>query len=75
MSDKATLNINGGSYDLPILQSSEGELCIEISKLRGLSNGVTTFDRGFKNTASCESKITYLDGEKGILRYRGYSIE
>ena len=75
MSEKATLNVNGGSYDLPLLKSSEGELCIEISKLRGLSNGVTTFDRGFKNTASCESKITYLDGEKGILRYRGYSIE
>ena len=75
MSEKATLNINGGSYDLPILKSSEGELCIEISKLRGLSDGVTTIDRGFKNTASCESKITYLDGEKGILRYRGYSIE
>ena len=75
MTEKATLNINGGSYDLPILKSSEGELCIEISKLRGLSDGVTTIDRGFKNTASCESKITYLDGEKGILRYRGYSIE
>ena len=75
MSDKATLNVNGGSYDLPLLKGSEGELCIEIGKLRGLSNGVTTFDRGYKNTASCESKITYLDGEKGILRYRGYSIE
>ncbi len=75
MSEKATLNVNGGSYELPILKSSEGELCIEISKLRGLSDGVTTIDRGFKNTASCESKITYLDGEKGILRYRGYSIE
>jgi len=75
VTEKATLNINGGSYDLPILKSSEGELCVEISKLRGLSDGVTTIDRGFKNTASCESKITYLDGEKGILRYRGYSIE
>jgi len=75
VSEKATLNVNGGSYELPILKSSEGELCIEISKLRGLSDGVTTIDRGFKNTASCESKITYLDGEKGILRYRGYSIE
>ena len=75
MTEKATLNINGGSYDLPILKSSEGELCVEISELRGLSDGVTTIDRGFKNTASCESKITYLDGEKGILRYRGYSIE
>jgi len=76
VSDKATLNINGGSsYDLPLLKGSEGELCIEISKLRVQSNGITTFDRGFKNTASCESKITYLDGEKGILRYRGYSIE
>ena len=75
MSEKATLNVNGGSYDLPLLKSSEGELCIEISKLRVQSNGITTIDRGFKNTASCESKITYLDGEKGILRYRGYSIE
>ena len=75
MSEKATLNVNGGSYDLPLLKSSEGELCIEIGKLRGQSNGITTIDRGFKNTASCESKITYLDGEKGILRYRGYSIE
>ena len=76
MSDKATLNINAGSsYDLPLLKGSEGELCIDISKLRVQSNGITTFDRGFKNTASCESKITYLDGEKGILRYRGYSIE
>ena len=75
MSDKATLNINGETYDFPVFQSSEGELCVEISKLRGLSDGVTTLDRGFKNTASCESKITYLDGEKGILRYRGYSIE
>ena len=75
MSEKATLNVNGGSYDLPLLKSSEGELCIEISKLRGQSNGITTIDRGFKNTASCESKITYLDGEKGVLRYRGYSIE
>jgi len=76
VSDKATLNINAGSsYDLPLLKGSEGELCIDISKLRVQSNGITTFDRGFKNTASCESKITYLDGEKGILRYRGYSIE
>ncbi len=75
MSEKATLNVNGGNYDLPLLKSSEGELCIEIGKLRGQTNGITTIDRGFKNTASCESKITYLDGEKGILRYRGYSIE
>ena len=57
MSDKATLNINGETYDFPVFQSSEGELCVEISKLRGLSDGVTTLDRGFKNTASCESKM------------------
>ena len=55
MSDKATLNINGETYDFPVFQSSEGELCVEISKLRGLSDGVTTLDRGFKNTASCKS--------------------
>ena len=75
MSDKATINIDGVSYDFPVYQGIEGDVCIDIKTLRALSNGVTTIDRGFKNTASCESKITYLDGEKGILRYRGYNIE
>ena len=74
VSDKATINIDGSSYDLPVYRGVEDDVCIDIKALRGLS-GVTTIDRGFKNTASCESKITYLDGEKGILRYRGYDLD
>ena len=74
MSDKATISIDGASYDFPVYRGVENDVCIDIKALRGLS-GVTTIDRGFKNTASCESKITYLDGEKGILRYRGYDVE
>ena len=70
MSDKATISIDGESYDFPVYRGVEDDVCIDIKTLRGAS-GVTTIDRGFKNTASCESKITYLDGEKGILRYRG----
>ena len=61
-------------YPLPVVEGSEGELGIDISKLRG-QTGMVTLDNGFGNTASCSSAITFLDGEKGILRYRGYSIE
>ena len=75
MSDKATLEINGQKYDFPIVHGTENEMAINISNLRAVSGGVTTIDPGFKNTGSCESAITFLDGEKGILRYRGYSIE
>ena len=75
MSKKATLLINNQEFDFPIVLGSENETSIDIKNLRSLTGGVTTIDPGFKNTASCESKITYLDGEKGILRYRGYSIE
>ena len=75
MSDKATLNINGQDFDFPIVQGSEQEYAIDISKLRAETNGIITIDPGFKNTGSCQSSITFLDGEKGILRYRGYSIE
>lgn len=75
MSEKATLEINGQKYDFPIINGSENEKAINISSLRAVTGGVTTIDPGFKNTASCESAITFLDGEKGILRYRGYSIE
>ena len=74
MTDKATINIDGNSYELPVYRGVEDDVCIDIKTLRG-SSGVTTIDRGFKNTASCESKITYLDGEKGILRYRGYDLD
>ncbi|WP_178984443.1 citrate synthase [Winogradskyella helgolandensis] len=75
MSDKATLEINGEKYDLPITIGTEKEVAIDIKSLRTATNGVITLDPGFKNTGSCESAITFLDGEKGILRYRGYSIE
>ena len=75
MSEKATLEINGQKYDFPIINGSENEKAINISSLRAVTGGVTTIDPGFKNTGSCASAITFLDGEKGILRYRGYSIE
>ena len=75
MSEKATLEINGQKYDFPIINGSENEKAINISSLRAVTGGLTTIDPGFKNTGSCESAITFLDGEKGILRYRGYSIE
>ena len=75
MSKKATLLINNQEFDFPLVLGSENELSIDIKNLRSLTGGITTIDPGFKNTSSCESKITYLDGEKGILRYRGYSIE
>ena len=74
MSEKATITIDGQSYELPVTTGSENEKAIDVSSLRGQS-GVITLDRGFKNTGSCESAITFLDGEKGILRYRGYPIE
>jgi citrate synthase len=74
MSDFAEIIYNGKSYQLPVIEGSEGEKAIDISKLRSAS-GLITIDKGFKNTGSTESAITFLDGEKGILRHRGYSIE
>ncbi len=75
MSDKATLEIKGQKHEFPLIIGSENEVAIDIKTLRSATGGVTTIDPGFKNTGSCESGITFLDGEKGILRYRGYSIE
>ncbi len=74
MSKSAEIIIDGKSYELPVTIGSEGEVAVDISKLRGQS-GVITLDKGFKNTGSTESAITFLDGEKGILRHRGYTIE
>ncbi len=74
MSDKATLEFEGKKYEFPVIKGTEDELAIDIKTLRGIS-GIVTIDPGYKNTGSCESAITFLDGEKGILRYRGYSIE
>lgn len=75
MADKATLTIDDKSFEFPIIMGSEREQAIDIKTLRGVTGGITTIDPGFKNTGSCESAITFLDGEKGILRYRGYAIE
>ena len=74
MEKKAELHYDGKVYDLPVVTGTEKENALDISKLRGQS-GLITLDRGFKNTGSCESGITFLNGEEGILRYRGYSIE
>jgi citrate synthase len=75
MSHTASIEVNGKKINLPVIEGTENELAIDISDFRVLSDGVITIDPGFKNTGSCESGITFLDGEKGILRYRGYSIE
>ncbi len=70
----ATITANGKTIDLPIIVGTEGEHAIDIAKLRD-QTGMVTFDNGFMNTASCLSSITFLDGENGILKYRGYPIE
>src|SRR5690606_2890254 len=69
-----TLTANGTTLELPTVQSTEGPSGIVVSSLLG-QTGLTTVDPGFMNTSSCESKITYIDGDEGILRYRGYPIE
>ncbi|GMN10908.1 citrate synthase [Croceitalea sp. MTPC9] len=74
MSNKATLEFEGKKYEFPVIKGTEDELAIDIKTLRG-TTGIVTIDPGYKNTGSCESAITFLDGEKGILRYCGYSIE
>ena len=75
MTKKATLEVNGQKYEFPLSTGTENEVAININALRATTGGITTIDPGFKNTGSCKSGITFLDGEKGILRYRGYSIE
>lgn len=74
MSKIATLEIDGNLFELPVIVGSENEGAVDISKLRDAS-GLITLDPGYKNSGSCKSEITFLDGELGILRYRGYSIE
>jgi len=68
------LTLDGKDYSFPIVKGTQNELAIDVSKLRDQS-GYITLDDGFANTGSCTSAITYIDGDKGILRYRGYSIE
>ncbi|WP_163401230.1 citrate synthase [Flavobacterium fluviatile] len=74
MSKIATLEVDGKKIELPVITGSENESAIDINKLRDLT-GIITIDPGYKNSGSCKSEITFLDGELGILRYRGYSIE
>jgi citrate synthase len=74
MTDKATLTIGDKSYDLPIMKGTVGPDVIDVRKLYGESDRFT-FDPGFTSTASCESKITYIDGDAGILLHRGYPID
>ncbi len=75
MSDIASLEIEGKKYELPIIRGTENEIAIDIKSLRSATKGIITLDPGFKNTGSCASKITFLNGEEGILRHRGYTIE
>ncbi|MDD5757878.1 MAG: citrate synthase [Desulfobulbaceae bacterium] len=72
--EKAELKLDGKVYELPVMVGEEGEKAIDISRLRSMT-GCITLDYGYMNTGSCASAITYLDGDKGILSYRGYSIE
>lgn len=74
MSDICKLDIEGHAFELPIVEGSEGERAIDIRDLRR-ETGLITLDDGFMNTGSCTSRITFIDGEQGILRYRGIPIE
>jgi citrate synthase len=74
MSKIAVLELDGKKYEFPVIVGSENEVAVDINKLRDLS-GAITLDPGYKNSGSCQSEITFLDGEEGILRYRGYAIE
>ena len=70
----AHLSLDGKQYELPVVVGSEGEVGVDVGQLRSRS-GAITLDPGYGNTGACESAITFIDGEKGILRYRGYPIE
>ncbi|OGF16914.1 MAG: citrate (Si)-synthase [Candidatus Eisenbacteria bacterium RBG_16_71_46] len=70
----ATLSLDGKSLTLPVVRGSEGETAVDVQQLRA-KTGMITLDPGFANTGSCRSAITFIDGEKGILRYRGYPID
>jgi citrate synthase len=74
MADIAQVILDGKTFEFPVITGSEGERAIDISKLRALTSCIT-LDQGYANTGSCKSAVTFLDGEKGILRYRGIPIE
>ncbi len=71
----AKLTYDGNEYDLPLIEGSEGEVGVDVGTLRKATGGAITYDPGYGNTGSCSSAITFINGEEGILRYRGYSIE
>jgi len=70
----AKLTLNGKEYELPVIVGSENEVGIDVQQLRAKS-GAITYDPGYGNTGACQSAITFIDGDQGILRYRGYPIE
>jgi citrate synthase len=74
MSEKATLSLRGKTYEFPVIEGSEHEVAVDISTLRAAS-GAITIDEAFGNTGACKSAVTFIDGDQGILRYRGYPIE
>jgi len=74
MTNNATLSYDGKSYEMPVVIGTEAEVAVDISQLRAKS-GLITLDSGYGNTGACQSKITFIDGEKGILHYRGYPVE
>jgi len=74
MEEKVTFTFDGKNLDLPVMTGSEGEKAVDVRTLRDRT-GYITYDDGYGNTGSCRSNITFIDGEKGILRYRGYRIE
>ena len=74
MSKEAKWELDGKAYALPTVEGSEGEKAVDISSLRA-NTGYITLDDGYGNTGSCVSKVTFIDGDKGILRYRGIPIE
>jgi citrate synthase len=70
----AKIVLNGNEYEFPVYKGTEGEVGIDLTKLRP-TTGAVSFDPAYGNTGSCTSAITFINGEKGILRYRGYPIE
>jgi citrate synthase len=73
MTEKVSITIDGKTTELPVLKASEGRSVVDVRGL--IAEGIFTFDPGFLSTASCDSKVTYIDGDAGILLYRGYPIE
>jgi citrate synthase len=73
MPQKVQIVIDGKTVEMPVLEAAEGRNVIDVRGL--ISEGMFTYDPGFLSTASCDSKVTYIDGEAGLLMYRGYLIE